>query len=77
MANHFKASYSGYRDVMRSRDVQSECLSRARTMAATIGGGPYVCDVIAGQNRAHARVTTSGSDAYWRERKAHYLRNAR
>lgn len=77
MASGFKKNYWGYREVLQGQDAQNECLSRARIMAATISGGPYTTDVRVGQTRAHARVSTSGSDAYWRERKAHYLRNAR
>jgi hypothetical protein len=62
---------------MRSYEIQQECLATAQNLAMTaegMGGGPYECDVIAGQNRAHARASTERSwKAFMRENRNHYL----
>lgn len=68
--NWFHHSERGYREVMRDYHTRQECLGVAQHLAIGAeakGGGPYVCDVIPGLNRAHARVTTERS---WKAFKA-------
>lgn len=72
----FHHNEAGYRAVMRDHSTQQECLGVAQSLALSAeasGGGPYICDVVPGVNRAHARATTSGTGAYWREVKTRAL----
>lgn len=71
-ADHFYRTPAGYRAVMRSAEIQDVCLDYVRTIGTAAegrGGGPYVYDVIPGQNRAHARAKTASGLAIGRERK--------
>lgn len=66
----FHHSEAGYRSVLRDHSTQAECMGVAQSLALNAekrGGGPYRCDVIPGQYRAHARATTATTGAFWRE----------
>lgn len=57
-----KISAAGARALMRSPEVQADLLARAERMrdkADSMGSGRYAADVIAGKNRAHARIKTT------------------
>lgn len=72
---------AGYREVLRDRSTQQECLGIAQLFAfqaqASSGGArTYTCDVIPGVNRAHARATTVSEGAAWQELRYHHLQQA-
>ena len=74
----FVHSHDGYRELMRSQELQGVCSDYAEWIAGAAeskGGWGYGIDVIPGKNRAHARVTTLADDwhSYYSERKHRYL----
>ena len=74
----FHHNASGYRQVLRDASTQQECLGVAQSLALSAesaGGGPYVCDVVPGLNRAHARVSTERTwKAFMNEHRTHALK---
>lgn len=67
---------AGAREVMNSAGVQAFLLEQAsaiRQRADSIGSGKYKADVQAGQNRAHARVSTTDIESMASNRKHNTL----
>lgn len=74
--SQYRINRKGYGEVLNDRHTQQECLSMAQYIgfaAQAMGGGPYRCDVRPGLTRAHARATTDGRGAYFKELKTHAL----
>lgn len=67
--NYFKPSKQGQIDLRNSPQTQKMLLKVADEVKhkaeSRTSGLAYTTDVRAGENRAHARVTTANEKAYW------------
>ena len=61
----FKVNRGGVAAFLKSGAVQMECLSHANRIKSS-AKGKYTADVMAGKNRAQARVKTASRGTYYR-----------
>lgn len=73
----FKHSTSGYAYVLKGPDSKSACETKAfelRDKARAMSGSTYKVDSMVGQTRIHVRVSTSGTNEFYQERRTRALR---
>lgn len=80
MANYFKPSQMGQRNLRNSPEVQEFCLAEADKIAKVASGYSsglkYKTDVQPGKERAHAMVKTANPKAFYTQMKHKNLSSA-
>lgn len=73
----YKHNPSGYAYVLKGPDSKAACETKAfelRDRARAMSGSTYKVDSMVGRTRIHTRVSTSGTNEFYQERRTRALR---